>query len=177
MRKLVLAVLAAGTLLGSGCVFMQNSYVENAEFDLELPKPAAPARRIRLGVFKNLSCSDRRFLTRGAEGELSPSEYLRWRMAPELLLQRCMYGAFTVESEGEAAAPLLNAVIYRFEFDARSRTAHLGVDFTLRRSGGGRVVRADVSEPVAKWDSGAARAAAMNRCAARAVAELAGALK
>ena len=79
--------------------------------------------------------------------------------------------------EAEAAAPLLNAVIYRFEFDARSRTAHLGVDFTLRRSGGGRIVRADVSEPVAKWDSGAARAAAMNRCAARAVAELAGALK
>ena len=127
-------------------------------------------------MFKNLSCSDRRFLIRREDGQLSPLEYMRWRLAPELLLQRCMYGAFTVEPEGEMSAPLLSAVIYRFEFDERDRTARLGIDFTLHGDRW-RTVRADFSEPVEQWGSGASRAAAMNKCVDRALAELKGALK
>ena len=176
MKQLMVLAVAAAALLVSGCVLMQNSYVDNSEFDLELARPGAAAPKIRLGVFKNLSCSDRRFLVRMADGQLSVSEYMRWRLAPELLLQRSMYGAFAVEPEGEMSAPLLSAVIYRFEFDERDRSAHIGVDFTLHRDRW-RTVRADFAEPVEDWESGAARAAAMNKCVRRAIAELNGALK
>lgn len=176
MKRLMISALAAASLLAGGCVLMQNSYVDNSEYDLELTRPSASAPKIRVGVFKNLSCSDRRFLIRMADGQLSASEYLRWRLAPELLLQRCMYGAFAVEPDSETSAPLLSAVIYRFEFDERDRSAHMSADFTLHGERW-RTVRADFSEPVEDWNSGAAQAAAMNKCVKRAIAEINGALK
>ena len=173
--RLVLWLLTAAMF--GGCALTRNAYVENTEFDLELPPRLSPASVLRVGAFKNLSGSDRRFMIRGKDGEICASEYLRWRMAPELMLQRCVYGAFTVQAGNDSAEPMLNAVIYCFEFDERDRSAHLGVDFSLTRSGDGRTVRAVVAEPVGDWESGAARAAAMGRCVRRAFSELNGALK
>ena len=177
MRKLFAAGAAAIALLGGGCIFGTNDYVANTEFDLALPKNV-PGCSVRMGVFKNLSGSDQRFMMRRGDGQVSSLEYLRWRMSPELLLQRCVYGAFSVV-EGDNGVPLLNATVYCFEFDEREKTAHLAADFDLLDfSGVCRTVRVDVAVPVKPAaDPGAARAAAMSECARQAVEKLAGALK
>ena len=189
MIKQLLAVgLAALALLGSGCVFSRNDYVENAEFDLELPRPV-PGRKVRIGVFRNLSGSDRRVLVRRGDGQVVPLEYQRWRLSPELLLQRCIYGAFEVAPENAEEVSRLNATVYRFEFDERDNKAHLAVDFMIpdfrtptsaappeKRSAKDShplTVRADVAVPVKdSADLGAARAAAMSECARLAVEKL-----
>ena len=187
MKKLLTVGLAALALLGAGCVFSRNDYVENAEFDLELPKRQCGV--LRLGVFKNLSGSDRRFLMRRGDGQVVPLEYLRWRLSPELLLQRCIYGAFEVKSDNAEKTSRLNAVIYRFEFDERDNKAHLAVDFQIpdfRAPVSAEpasdytspvTVRVDVAVPVkADDDLGAARAAAMSECARLAVEKLSDAM-
>ena len=183
-KQLLAAGLAALALLGSGCIFSQNDYVENAEFDLELPK-RMPAT-VRIGVFKNLSGSDRRVLVRRSDGQVVPLEYQRWRLSPELLLQRCIYGAFDVAPDNAEGVPRLNAVVYRFEFDDRDKKAHLSVDFQIPDfrspvsaapaegdSSRALTVRCDHAVPVeAGGDPGAARAAAMSGCARLAVEKL-----
>ena len=176
MKKLFACGLAALSLLGAGCVFSRNDYVENAEFDLELPKQAENAPAVRVGVFKNLSGSDRRIMVRRGDGQVVPLEYQRWRMSPELLLQRCTYGAFQISEDN--ASPRLNATIYRFEFDERDNKAHLAVDFTLvHHSDAVQLVRVDVAVPVKDSDDlGAARAAAMSECARIAVGKLSAAM-
>lgn len=174
-----LAVLA----LVGGCFFSRNDYVESEEFDLALPKKAAgPA--LRVGVFKNLSGSDRRFLIRRGDGQVAALEYQRWRLSPELLLQRCVYGAFDIAPDNDDACPRLNAVVYRFEFDERGNKACLAVDFLLPGVAGAAppnrplAVRADVAVPVKdSGDLGAARAAAMSECARLAVEKIAAELK
>ena len=178
MKKLFACGLAALSLLGAGCVFSRNDYVENAEFDLELPKQELNAPAVRVGVFKNLSGSDRRIMVRRGDGQVVPLEYQRWRMSPELLLQRCIYGAFEVKADNAEKTSRLNAVIYRFEFDERDNKAHLSVDFTLvRHPEGSRQVRVDVAVPVRVSDDlGAARAAAMSECARIAVEKLSAAM-
>ena len=177
IRKLFVAALAAASLFGSGCVFTRNDYVENVEFDLELPK-FAPKRPVRMGVFRNLSGSDRRFMLRRGDGQVVSLEFQRWRMSPELLLQRCMYGAFDVV-EDASGVPQLNATIYRFEFDERDKKAHLAVDFWIPglpgRAPGARPLTVRVDEAVALTpgdDLAAARAAAMSECARKAVEKL-----
>ena len=177
MKKLLAAGAAALALSGAGCIFGTNDYVANTEFDLALPKNI-PGCSVRMGVFKNLSGSDRRFMMRRGDGQVASLEYLRWRMSPELLLQRCVYGAFSVV-EGDNGVPLLNATVYCFEFDEREKTAHLAADFDLLDfSGVCRTVRVDVAVPVKpSEDPGAERAAAMSECARQAVEKLAGALK
>lgn len=178
MKKLLAAGLAALALSGAGCIFGGSDYVENTEFDLALPERKAECS-VRMGVFKNLSGSDRRFMMRRGDGQVVSLEYLRWRMSPELLLQRCMYAAFNIVEEDDAL-PLLNATVYRFEFDEREKKAHLAVDFDLTRRADPRpTVRVDVAVPVKEGsgDFGAARAAAMSECARMAVEKLAGALK
>lgn len=182
MKKVfLLAAMAAAVLAGGGCIFTRNSYVESAEYDLELPKRGAG--KVRIGVFSNISGSDRRFLMRKSDGQVLPLEYQRWRLSPELLLQRCIYGAFEIAPDNAEGVPRLNAVIYRFEFDERDGKAHLAVDFSLpefrRAASGGSsaavplAVRADVAVPVGKSGDGAARAAAMGQCAKIAVEKLA----
>ena len=186
MKTLMLSMLAAAVLLGSGCVFMQNSYVENEEFDLALPKRVAGAKTLRMGVFRNLSGSDRRFLIRCGAGQVVPLEYQRWRLSPELLLQRCVYGAFDIAPDNDDARPRLNAVVYRFEFDERDNKACLAIDFLLpnfrnsesaiaaRKQPGPLTLRVDVAVPVKdSGDLGAARAVAMGECARLAVEKLA----
>jgi len=190
MKKMLTAGLAALSLLGSGCIFSCNDYVENAEFDLELPK-RMPGR-VRIGVFKNLSGSDRHIQMRRGDGQVRSLEYQRWRLSPELLLTRCIFGAFEVAADKDDGAPRLNGVIYRFEFDERDNRAHLAVDFIIpdfrapvsaTAADGGLAatrpvtVRCVVSAPVAKsGDVGAARAAAMSECARLAIEKLAAAL-
>ena len=170
MKKLLTVGLAVLALLGSGCVFSRNDYVENAEFDLGLPKR-------QCGV-----------LRRG-DGQVVPLEYLRWRLSPELLLLRCIYGAFEVKSDNAEKTSRLNAVIYRFEFDERDNKAHLAVDFQIpdfRAPVSAEpasdytspvTVRVDVAVPVKTGDDlGAARAAAMSECARLAVEKLSAAM-
>ena len=188
MIKQLLAVgLAALSLLGAGCVFSRNDYVENAEFDLELPKPVGG--KVRIGVFRNLSGSDRRVLVRRGDGQVVPLEYQRWRLSPELLLQRCIYSAFEVAPENAEGVSRLNATVYRFEFDERANKARLAVDFQIpdfrtptsaeydRERPYPLTVRVDVAVPVKDSDDlGAARAAAMSECARLAVEKLASAM-
>jgi len=191
MKKFLTVGLAVLALLGSGCIFSRNDYVENAEFDLELPKRQRGT--LRIGVFKNLSGSDRRFLVRGGDGQVMPMEYQRWRLSPELLLQRCIYGAFEVKADNAAKTPRLNAVIYRFEFDKHDNKAHLAVDFMIpdfRAPASAApahehdqahpyplTVNCDVAVPVGKGgDLSAARAAAMSECARLAVEKLSAAM-
>ena len=183
MKKLFLAAVSAAlAALAGGCLFGQNDYVENAEFDLALPKRIATAGSVRMGVFKNLSGSDRRFLIRRDDGQVVPLEYQRWRLAPELLLQRCVYGAFEVAPDNDESRPRLNAVIYCFEFDEREKQACLAVDLILTNSydaaaarpATARTVRAEIAVPVKdSGDLAAARAAAMSECARIAVEKLA----
>lgn len=187
MKKvLMLAVVFSVSLWTGGCVFTSNDYVENAEFDLELPKPVK-STEIRLGVFKNLSGSDRRFLMRRGDGQVVPLEYQRWRMSPELMLMRCMYGCFTICSVEADGAPQLGAVLYRFEFDERDDKAHLAVDFLVSDlrapvshpevTAHPETVRCDVAVPVkASNDLAAARAAAMSECARLAIEKLSSAM-
>ena len=185
MKKLSAIFLAALVLSGTGCVFSRNAYVENAEFDLELPKPVGG--KVRLGVFKNLSGSDRRVMMRRGDGQVVSLEYQRWRLSPELLFQRCVYGAFEVAADNAEEVSRLNAVIYRFEFDERDNRAHLAVDFMIpdfraprsaapaaeHDAGRPITVRADVAVPVKdSADLGAARAAAMSECARLAIEKL-----
>ena len=174
---LMIAMLVSVLWWGGGCVFTPNAYVENAEFDLELPK-RIQSPPIRIGVFKNLSGSDRRFLLRRGDGQVVSLEYQRWRLSPELMLMRCMYGAFQVAAQESEEKVQVNAVIYRFEFDERGNAACLAADFVFPGDPAGRpAVRVDVSVPVGgSEDIGAARAAAMSGCARLAVEKLAGAL-
>jgi len=191
MKKLLTVGLAALALLGSGCIFSRNDYVENSEFDLELPK-RMPGK-VRIGIFKNLSGSDRRFLMRRGDGQVVPLEYLRWRLSPELMLQRCIYGAFEVAAVSDDDTLRLNAVIYRFEFDERDGKAHLAVDFMIpdfrapassapaheynRAHPYPLTVNCDFAVPVKKdGDLAAARAAAMSECARLAIEKLAAAM-
>ena len=183
MKVWVLATVSiALAALAGGCLFGQNDYVENAEFDLALSKRMPVGVPVRVGVFKNLSGSDRRFLIRRGDGQVVPLEYQRWRLAPELLFQRCMYAAFNIAPDNDDSRVRLNAVIYRFEFDEREKQACLAVDFMLTNSydadaarpAAARAVRAEVAVPVKdSGDLGAARAAAMSECVRLAVEKLA----
>ena len=182
---MVKAVSALAVLLmlslHSGCVFTPYTYVENSEFDLKLPAFDREASQIRLGVFKNLSGSDRRFLCRRPDGRMVSMEYQRWLLSPELLLQRCMYAAFAVDSGtagGDSAAAQVSCVLYRFEFDERDNAAKLSADFVVLRGGTSRLVRVDASAPVqGSIVSGAAGAAARGECAAQAISRLSEVLK
>ena len=175
MKKILIA--AAALVFAGGCVFTPNAYVDNVEFDLELPRSASPSP-IRLGVFKNLSGSDRRFLMRRGDGQVLPLEYQRWRLSPELMLMRCMYGAFAVQGQESSDVPVVGAVVYRFEFDEREDSAIFSADFILTHfKDSARTVRIDVSAPVKKSDDpAAARAVAMSECAKQAMDKLAGVL-
>ena len=178
----VTATAAALLVQVGGCFFSRNDDVESEEFDLALPKKTAGIA-LRVGVFKNLSGSDRRFLMRRDDGQVVSLEYQRWRLSPELLLQRCVYGAFDIAPDNDDSCPRLNAVVYRFEFDERENKACLAVDFLLPGVAGAaqsrpRAVRADVAVPVKdSGDLGAARAAAMSECARIAVEKIAAELK
>ena len=185
MKKLFMCGLAALAVFGAGCVFSRNDYVENAEFDLDLQQRSDKTPAVRIGVFKNLSGSDRRFMVRRSDGQVVSLEYQRWRLEPELLLMRCIYGAFQVNGAEAEGTPRLNAVIYRFEFDERDGKAHLAVDFSMpdyrdpvsiaaaKSKPYPRTVRGDFAVPVKKsGDLAAARAAAMSECAKLAVEKL-----
>ncbi|MBP5531587.1 MAG: hypothetical protein J6Y54_06135 [Lentisphaeria bacterium] len=184
MKKMLMCGLAALSLLGAGCVFSRNDYVEIVEFDLELPKRAENAPAVRIGVFKNLSGADRRFLLRQGDGQVVSLEYQRWRLAPELLLMRCIFGALDIGPDRDVKLPRLSAVIYRFEFDKRDEKAHLSVDFFMPDfrdpASAGKAsqphpvtIRCDAAVPVKKsGDMAAARAAAMSECARLAVEKL-----
>lgn len=186
MKKFLTAALAVTALLGSGCIFSRNDYVENTVFDLDLPKQVRSDARVRVGVFTNLSGSERRFVVRRSDGRVVSLEYQRWRFTPDLLLTRCMYDAFRVSGGDTDPVPQINGVIYRFEFDERENAARLSVDFTLKFPDGKNnagsakaqaknvTVRADVSVPVkGAEDIAAARAAAMSECVRLAVEKLA----
>lgn len=174
-----LAAASVGMVFAvAGCIFSQNAYIENSEFDLALPAFDKSATQITLGVFQNLSGSDRRYLRRRRDGQMVKEEYLRWLMAPELMLQRCMYGAFSVDPEGAAdQLPRVSCHLYRFEFDDNTVAAKLSAEFFIEREGKRQVVRVDVSAPVNGELTGESGAAAMNACAGRAFAELRKALK
>ena len=179
MKKILMSAAFASVLLAAGgCIFTSNPYVENAEFDLELPKlegKASPTP-IRLGVFKNLSGSDRRFLVRRGDGQVVPLEYQRWRLSPELMLMRCLYGAFHIRGQEAIDLPQVSAIVYRFEFDERDGKAHFAADFMLTHPSlhSAPTVRVDVAVPVqGSDDPAAARAAAMSKCAKLAIDELA----
>ena len=182
MKKFLMSVSFASVLLATGgCIFTENPYVENAEFDLELPKleSKAPQKPIRLGVFKNLSGSDRRFMVRRGDGQVMSLEYQRWRLSPEIMLMRCMYGVFQIRGQEAIDSPQVSVVIYRFEFDDRDGKAHLAADFMLTTPNSSSLrsaptVRVDVAVPVkGSGDPAAARAEAMSKCAELALSELA----
>ena len=181
LKKTLFAATLASLLLGTaGCIFTSNAYVENEEFDLELPEKVAEVKPIRLGVFKNLSGSDRRFALRREDGQVVSLEYQRWRLSPELMLMRCMYGRFRIWDQESSAALLVSAVLYRFEFDEKENKACLAADFTIMKNQNESIpaVRINVAVPVKdSGDQAAARAKAMSECAAQALDKLAGALK
>jgi len=179
MKVSFVTVLCAAALwLCGGCVLMSNDYVESSDYDLTLPAPEKNTPCIRIGVFKNLSGSDRRFLCRGQDGRMIPLEYQRWLLSPELMLQRCMYGAFCVDpTADDGKLPQVSCILFRFEFDEKERTARLSADFEIRRANGSRTLRVDFSSPVKGDIAGGAGAMAMSECAKQAISALAGALK
>ena len=176
--RMFLAAAAVGTVLAvTGCIFSQNAYIESSEFDLSLPGFDKAATPVALGVFQNFSGSDRRYLCRRRDGQMVKEEYLRWLMAPELLLQRCMYGAFSVDPEGADKLPRVSCLLYRFEFDESAAAAKLSAEFFIERGKNRQVVRVDASEPVKGALTGESGAAAMNACVDRAFVTLREALK
>ena len=178
MREFRLILAAAGVaVVVAGCVFSQNTYIENSDFDLTLPAFEKSAGPMTLGVFQNLSGADSRYLCRHRDGRMIKQEYLRWLMAPELLLQRCMYGAFTIDPFGAEALPRIGCTIFRFEFDESTETAKFSAEFFIERKGNRQVIRVDESEPLKGELTGASGAVAMSACVNRAVNELKGALK
>ena len=178
MNKLSLVLAALGVAaVVAGCVFSQNAYIENSDFDLALPAFDKSAGTMTLGVFQNLSGADSRYLFRQRDGQLVKREYLRWVMAPELLLQRGMYGAFTVDPYGSEKLPRVGCTLFRFEFDESGAAAKFSAEFFIEREGKRQVVRVDESEPLKGELTGASGAAAMSACVLRAMNELKGALK
>ena len=176
--RLFLAAVAASLVFAvTGCIFSQNAYIESSEFDLSLPKFEKTVAPVSLGVFQNLSGADSRYLVRQRDGQLVKREYLRWVMAPELLLQRGMYGAFTVDPYGDAAQPRIGCLLYRFEFDEGAGAAKFSAEFFIELDGKRRVIRVDETELLKGQLTGASGAAAMNACVGRAFAKLSGALK
>ena len=178
MEKLRLIVAALGVAAAlAGCVFSQNEYIENADFSLALPAFDKAAKPLALGVFQNLSGSDTRYLCRRGDGRMARHEYLRWMMSPELLLQRCMYGAFSVDPYGAEDMPRVGCLVYRFEFDEAAAAAKFSAEFFIERAGKRQVIRVDESEPLKGELTGASGAAAMSACVDRGFAKLKGALK
>ena len=176
--RMFLAALAAGMVFAvTGCIFSQNAYIESSEYDLALPRFEKTAVPVSLGVFQNLSGADSRYLCHRSDGQMIKREYLRWMLSPELLLQRCMYGAFTVDPYGDAEQPRIGCLLYRFEFAEAPGAAKVSAEFFIERDGKRRVVRVDETEPLKGELTGASGAAAMNACVGRAFAKLNGALK
>ena len=176
--RLFLAAVAVGMVFAvTGCIFSQNAYIESSEFDLSLPDFEKAAAPVSLGVFQNLSGADRRYLCRRKDGQMVKEEYLRWLMSPELLLQRCMYGAFSVDPEAADKLPRVSCFLYRFEFDESAGAAKFSAEFLIERGEKRQRVKVDVSEPLKGRLTGASGATAMNVCVGRAFAELKGALK
>ena len=178
MNKLGLCLVAAGVAaVVAGCVFSQNAYIENSEFELALPAFDRSVKPVTLGVFQNLSGADSRYLCRRRDGQMVKREYQRWMMSPELLLQRCIYSAFTVDPHEVGKLPRIGCLLYRFEFDESGSAAKFSAEFFIDRGGERRVVRVDCSEPLKGELTGASGAAAMSACVGRALSELKGALK
>ena len=174
--NLVLAALGVAAAV-AGCVFSQNAYIENSDFDLAMPAFDKAVKPVTLGVFQNLSGADSRYLCRNSDGRMVKREYLRWMMAPELLLQRCAFSAFTVDPYGEDKSQRIGCVLYRFEFDETAAAAKFSAEFFIEHDGKRRVIRVDESEPLKGELTGASGAAAMSVCVERAFNELKGALK
>ena len=177
MKKTSLILAAAGVAAAvAGCVFSQNEYIENVDFALTMPAYDKTVKPVALGVFQNLSGADKRYLCRSRDGRMTKREYLRWMMSPELLLQRSMYGAFTVDPFGGDKAPRIGCVLYRFEFDEADAAAKFSAEFFVERDGKRQVIRVDESEPLKGELTGASGAAAMSVCVERAFNVLKGAL-
>ena len=174
-RNWLVAALAAAVFAGGGCIFWPNEYVETADYDIVLA--TGGTRRIALGVFRNFSGADRRFLCRNKDGRMIPLEYHRWLMSPELMLQRGMYDKFSIDPRNDAAIPRVSCDLYRFEFDDARATARFAAEFCIEHKGEAKVIRVDLSEPVTGEFPGRAGADAMSACIAKALAELDGALK
>ena len=178
MNKFRLIFAAVGIAAAvAGCVFSQNAYIENSDFDLALPAFDKTVKSVTLGVFQNLSGADSRYLCRRVDGQMVKQEYLRWTMSPELLLQRCMYGAFAVDPYGNENLQRVGCLLYRFEFDEKTAAAKFSAEFFIERGGKRRVIRVDETEPVKGSLSGASGAAAMSVCVDRAFAVLKEALR
>lgn len=178
LKRSRMFLAAAGIAVAvSGCVFSQNTYIENIDFDLALPAFDGSAGAVKLGVFQNLSGADSRYLCRRRDGQMAKREYLRWMLAPELLLQRCIYSAFTVDPYSTGDLPQIGCMLYRFEFDENENAAKLSAEFFIERGGKRRVIRVDESEPLKGELTGASGAAAMSACVNRALNGLKGELK
>ena len=174
--RLIFAAVGVAAVV-AGCVFSQNAYIENSDFDLALPAFDKSAGMMTIGVFQNLSGADSRYLCRRSDGQMIKREYLRWVMAPELLLQRRMYGAFTVDPYGAEKLPRIGCTLLRFEFDEGAAAAKFSAEFFIEREGKRRIIRVDESEPLKGTFTGASGAAAMSACVDRAMNVLKGALK
>ncbi len=165
MKKLLLCSLALPIL--AGCALMSGrTYVEPRDYDLTL----APAPQINhwivIGGFRNLSGTDRRFLFRENNGEMTTDDYNRWLLSPDQLLTRKVYEQFSGEAKkGESVR--LNGTIYQFEFDRNAKKAIFGISYSLRPQSSQEQMYSFSTEESAADDSSAAYAAAMSKCVER----------
>ncbi len=181
------AVLALPVLLASGgCSIFPEPAPPVPEYDFAPGAKLEPlAVPVRIGVIRNLSGSDRRFLFRQADNRMEANEFRRWLLSPDLLIERRLRADFSTFGEGAKGDALkprdayvrFDGTLVRFEFDAAGKRAELGMDYTLKLYLDGALKRTVTgsrlfSVPV-EGSSAAAEAAAMSR----AVDELAAAVR
>lgn len=160
-----------------GCALISTNYIEPGEYDLSVPAEPLTAVRFELGTFRNLSGSDRRFLYREQAERMLSDDYNRWLLTPDLMLERQLQKALfprETRSNDNGLFLRLGGTIYRFEFDRRSKTAILTVDYTIRifvdrRTTGSGSLCVTTEKPI-DGDTPAAAAAAMSECVADSIA-------
>lgn len=134
--RLCAAVMLLSLLFAGGCSIFPEPAPAAPEYDLgegaELEPVPVP---VRIGVIRNLSGSDRRFLFRRAENRMVASESGRWLLSPDLLIERRLLADFSGSDDGASkpeAFVRIDGTLVRFEFDEAARTAELGMDYTLK---------------------------------------------
>ena len=173
MKKLLLFPAGILCLILSGCIFGgANSQPQIFSLRVSAVKGEKLPCRVGFLLFRNLSGSDRRFLYRYENNQVSGHEFSRWLLDPELLLERFLREE--IRGDGNESVRV-RGVITSFEFDVPEQLAVLSVDFTLYGGGIERPVSIRTVQKIASANNGTglAAAAAMEKCAF----ELAGKLK
>ena len=156
------------TLSLSGCAMFGRDYRAAKTYDLAVTGHSQLP--VQLKRLRNLSGADIRFWSQLDPVQVAADEYARWRLAPDLMLERAFLEYFR-----QAAGPYeieTSAVLTRFEFDLTNRRAVFG--WRVRLTCGEKTLKETCAftSPIT-GDRPDDAAAAMSRCLEQALSDVA----